>query len=499
VLFNSFAYLVFLPIVVTLFWVSPRFLRTLLLLVASYVFYMSWKPEYGLLILGLTAMNYWFGLRIADAVAAENASPTSDANAAPAYRRKKFLLVSAVTANLVLLGVFKYAYFMRDLAADLAKPFGGTVGALPWHIILPLGISFFVFEFIHYVVDVYKGGKPIKSFVELALFASFFPTQIAGPIKRYQDFIPQLVNDHKFKLSFLDEGLGLIIFGLFKKVVFADNLAVVVQSAFSRPDLLTGVDLWFAVYAFAFQIYFDFSGYTDIARGSAKLLGYNVPINFNLPYLAGSITEFWHRWHISLSTWLRDYLFIPLGGSRGGQWFTYRNLMITMLLGGLWHGAALHYVIWGAYQGVFLVLHKEYKSLTERLPGFASVRANIVYRYMSIIATFHLVCIGWVFFRAETFNGAMDIIRKLLFIDVLSGVPALAMTIVNAGDPIIFMLLPAIIFTLACGQVLGGWLAARKEPLLVPIGVRAMYFAALVMLLLVFSPDTSPKFIYFQF
>lgn len=482
VLFNSFWYLIFLPIVVTLFWVSPRFLRSGLLLVASYVFYMSWKPVYGLLILGMTAANYYIGLRIASSEG-----------------RKKHWLWAGIVLNLLLLAFFKYAYFTWDLASTVAKTAGQALPTIPLQIILPLGISFFVFEFIHYIVDVSKGGKPVKSFVEFALFASFFPTQIAGPIKRYQDFIPQLTNDHKWSLGFLDSGLSLIVFGLFKKVVFADNLAVVVQSCFSRPDLLSPVDMWLAVYAFAFQIYFDFSGYTDIARGSAMLLGYKVPPNFNLPYLSTSISDFWRRWHISLSTWLRDYLFVPTGGSRGNKLFTWRNLLITMVLGGLWHGAAVHFVVWGAYQGVMLIIHKELQTVTDRITAFAAIKKTKWFYVFSVVLTFHLVCIGWVFFRAETFENAMQIIRKLLFIDQLAGVSSFALTLANTADPVIFMILPFIVLTLFGGQMVAGWLAQRDKPLHVPLALRAVSVAIMVGALLIFAPDTSPKFIYFQF
>jgi alginate O-acetyltransferase complex protein AlgI len=482
VLFNSFWYLVFLPVVVTLFWVSPRPLRTVLLLIASYVFYMSWKPIYGLLIFGMTLANYLFGLAIVRFP-----------------ERKKAWLTAGVVFNLLLLGFFKYAYFTWDLADHTVQLFGRHLSAIPLEIILPLGISFFVFEFIHYITDVYRGGTPVRSFVDFALFASFFPTQIAGPIKRYQDFIPQLANDHKFSFKLLDEGLWLIIFGLFKKVVFADNLAVVAQTTFARPDLLTGLDMWLGAYAFAFQIYFDFSGYTDIARGSAMLLGYKVPANFNLPYLATSVTEFWHRWHISLSTWLRDYLFIPAGGSRGSKLFTYRNLMLTMVMGGLWHGAALHFVVWGAYQGIMLIAHKELKRISDSAAWLVNVKQTKVFYLLSVICTFHLVCIGWVFFRAETFALAMQIIRKLLFIDVLNGLPATAFTLVNTNDPVIFMVLPFIVALLFAGQIIAGWQAGRKQPLISPLPLRVFYVAAMLALLLVFSPDTSPKFIYFQF
>lgn len=477
-LFNSLGYLIFLPVVVLLFWVAPKSWRSIILLIASYVFYMVWKPIYGLLIFGLTLANFVFGLLIARS-----------------EKNKKALMVAAVAVNLLTLAYFKYAYFAFDLASQIATPFGIHLPPLALQIILPLGISFFVFEFIHYVVDVYKGSKPVGSFIDFALFASFFPTQIAGPIKRYQDFIPQLLQENKFKLKNIDDGMWLILFGLFKKVLFADNLAAVVNSAFSHPELLSGVDLWLAVYAFAFQIYFDFSGYTDIARGSALLIGYKVPLNFNLPYMSASIAEFWHRWHISLSTWLRDYLYIPLGGSRCSRYLNWRNLFLTMTLGGLWHGASLHFLVWGAYQGIMLILHKELKELTDANRWLCSLKSSPIFRGLSIVFTFHVVCIGWVFFRAETMPSALAILSKLFFL-AGSGLPEL--TIVNVQEPVIFMLLPFVLLLLVAGQLLSGYLASLRQMVL-PVPVRAACLAALIAMLVVFTPDTSPRFLYFQF
>jgi alginate O-acetyltransferase complex protein AlgI len=352
-LFNSLKYALFLPIVVLLFWLAPQKWRVPILLVASYIFYMAWRPAYILLIVGLTVGNYFLGLRIAQS-----------------ETKKKAWLAFGVAANLIILAFFKYAYFFNETTAAMLKPFGIAIGGIPFDIILPLGISFFVFEFIHYLTDIYRGSQPVKSFMGFSLFASFFPTQIAGPIKRFQDFVPQFLTPAKFKMEYVDEGISLILLGLFKKVMIADNLALFVMGGFAHPELFTGLDLWIYAYAFAFQIYFDFSGYTDVARGSAKLFGYKVPINFNLPYLASNIADFWHRWHISLSTWLRDYLFIPLGGSRGGKWLNYRNLLITMTLGGLWHGAAMHFLVWGIYHGALLVVHKQFQEFSK---GFEAV------------------------------------------------------------------------------------------------------------------------------
>ncbi len=487
-LFNSLTYALFLPIVVALYWASPIKLRVPILLVASYVFYMSWRPVFILLILGLTVVNYFFGFFI----------HRSEKN-------KKPWLFAAVATNLLTLSFFKYAYFLNDVLASALKPLGMAPPAMPFDIILPLGISFFVFEFIHYVVDVYRGSEPIKSFLAFSLFASFFPTQIAGPIKRFQDFIPQFLSPAKFSIKDFDSGVSLILLGLFKKVLLADNLAFFVQGGFQHPELFNSLDLWVFTYAFAFQIYFDFSGYTDIARGSAMLFGYKVPINFNLPYLAKNISEFWHRWHISLSTWLRDYLFIPLGGSRGSRWNVYRNLMITMSLGGLWHGASMHFLIWGVFHGAMLGLHKMFKEtrtwLAEHGHGWLSAAIDSkVGTVLSILFTFHVVCIGWVLFRADTVAIATDMLRKLFFIDsIAGGVPAYAMALPAINYPLIYPAIFLLLPVLALSHIVMGYVDKTKWVENSPRLVKAAWCCALMLMILVFSPDKSPKFIYFQF
>lgn len=479
-LFNSLTYFIFLPVTVFLFWISPRSWRTVLLLIASYVFYMSWKPIYGVLMIGLTVANYLFGLAIEKYV-----------------RLKKPLMVAAVAANLLVLGYFKYTYFAVDTLNQLLLPLGQQLPGVGVEIILPLGISFFAFEFIHYIVEVFKGSPAVRSLPQFGLFAAFFPTQLAGPIKRYRDFIPQLSVEHRPNWKEIDDAIWLILFGLFKKVLFADNLSSVVQSGFSRPDLLTGVDTWLVVYAFAFQIYFDFSGYTDIARGSAMLFGYKVPLNFNLPYLAGSIAEFWHRWHISLSTWLRDYLFVPLGGSRCSRWLNYRNLFLTMLLGGLWHGAGMHFVAWGAFHGLALIAHKAFRESTAGITQLEQLRANRLFNAVCVGLTFHVVCVGWVFFRADNMGVALAMLRNMFC--GAGNAAQWQMTIVNVPDPAIFVILPLVLVLLFAGQLASGWLAARKEPLVVALPLKAAAFAMIVLMLFLFSPDGSPKFIYFQF
>ncbi|MBX9952104.1 MAG: hypothetical protein K2Y39_23220 [Candidatus Obscuribacterales bacterium] len=487
-LFNSLTYALFLPIVVALYWASPIKLRVPILLIASYVFYMSWRPVFILLILGLTVVNYFFGFFIHRS-----------------QKNKKPWLFAAVATNLITLSFFKYAYFLNDVLVSALKPLGMAPPAMPFDIILPLGISFFVFEFIHYVVDVYRGSEPIKSFLAFSLFASFFPTQIAGPIKRFQDFIPQFLSPAKFSIKDFDSGVSLILLGLFKKVLLADNLAFFVQGGFQHPELFNSLDLWIFTYAFAFQIYFDFSGYTDIARGSAMLFGYKVPINFNLPYLAKNISEFWHRWHISLSTWLRDYLFIPLGGSRGSRWNVYRNLMITMSLGGLWHGASMHFLIWGVFHGAMLGLHKMFKEsrtwLSERGHNWLSAAVDSpVGSILSTLLTFHVVCIGWVLFRADTVAVAGDMLRKLFFIDSIAGnVPANAMALPAINYPLIYPAIFLLLPVLALSHIIMGYVDKTKWVERSPRLVKAAWCCALMFMILVFSPDKSPKFIYFQF
>ena len=484
-LFNSLQYLVFLPIVFLAFWLVPHRLKVPLLLLASYYFYMSWRPVYGLLIFGLTLGNFILVPRIA---------------AAALDHHKRWWLALVVAANLITLGIFKYAYFGMSCLKEGFSLFGANFKEPHLHIILPLGISFFVFEFIHYAVEVYRGKPLVKNFMDFALFASFFPTQIAGPIKRYLDFIPQLSLESKFKWEYLDEGMQLILMGLTKKVIVADNLALVVQAGFSHPETFSSVDLWLITYAFAFQIFFDFAGYTDIARGSAMLFGYKVPINFNLPYLAANVSDFWKRWHISLSTWLRDYLFIPLGGSKVSRIFNYRNLFITMALGGLWHGAAMHFFAWGVYQGLLLILHKEYVRALEGLGMASRLMQSKVYHVVSVVVTFHLVCLGWLLFRADTLSIAWSMMVKMAQAPAaLLNFSASQLTVLQIRDPIIFPSLLVILPLLMISHVLVNWLNGKKIYQSPPWAMQVCMMVAMMCLLTIFSPDTSPRFIYFEF
>lgn len=415
-LFNSFSYLIFLPIVFILYWLSPAKYRKILLLVASYFFYMSWKAEYGLLMFMLTLINFGFGWLI-DKYKSEDKAGIA-----------KNILIFGIISNLVCLCFYKYANLLLETVLSALHISGKIlhVSAMEtWsspalNIILPLGISFFTFEFIHYIVDVHRGSKPIKNFIDFALFASFFPSQISGPIKRFQDFYKQMFDAPKFQHAEFREGVFLILQGLFKKVVLGDHLGMLCNLGFSQVGSLSVSDAWISMSAFYFQVFFDFSGYTDIGRGSAMLLGYKVPENFNLPYLSVSPTEFWRRWHISLSTWLRDYLFIPLGGSRGGEWLLCRNLFITMALGGLWHGAGWHFMVWGGIHGIGLIVARKWAAFCQSNATLTLWRPSAAWHWSGIIYTILFVSLSHVVFRSTSVAEAGLYYQRLFNFSTLS-------------------------------------------------------------------------------
>ncbi len=485
-IFTSLEYILFLPIVVALFWLLPKFCRLPMLLVASYYFYMSFIPQFILLILPMTLANWLWGKVMARD-----------------HTNKRNLAIG-ITANLVVLAIFKYANFFADSFERVAKVASGKdLFNFDLHIILPLGISFFTFEFIHYLFEIYRGKKPIDSFVVFALFAAFFPTQIAGPIKRYPDFLEQMKADNKIQLSYFDEGIPLIIIGMAKKLLLADNLAVFVQMGVSSPYNYSGLELWLFAYAFAFQIYFDFSGYTDIGRGSAMLFGYHIPINFNMPYIASNISDFWRRWHVSLSTWLRDYLFIPLGGSRASHWMVNRNLFLTMALGGLWHGAAWNFVVWGIYHGLALIAHREFsmwKEATSPVKAFlARPGVATCFHYFSLFLTFQTVCIGWVFFRMQDIGLAWVMIRRMLTLKPLYSLADHQFLVMKPELPVVVPVVIIMVAVLLLANLPISALNEKKVFQNLPAFVKAAYCAILILTMIIFLPDTSQPFIYFQF
>ncbi len=356
-----------------------------ILLVSSYIFYGWWDFRFCFLMLFLT-VTAWF--------CAKNIEKQKNA---------KLYTVIGVAVPLIVLGFFKYFNFFISSFTDL---FGmESPGTL--NIILPVGISFYTFQSMSYTIDVLRGKIKSDSFKNVALYVAFFPQLVAGPIVKASDFIPQLASNHKLKLTDLSEGIQIFVIGLFKKLVIADNLSVFVDNVFEKPLAYSSLSVILAVISYSIQIYCDFSGYSDMAIGTAKCLGYKFNRNFNLPYVAKNVTEFWKRWHISLSTWLQEYLYIPLGGNRKGEVRRYINLLLTMVLGGLWHGANYTFILWGFLHGLALCSHKLFLKYRKNKKG------TVVGAFVSGILNYIFVCICWVFFRAESFDVAMDVLNRM--------------------------------------------------------------------------------------
>ena len=470
-LFNSLEYLIFLPVVFVLFWSVPARHRVDLMLVASYVFYASWSLPYAVMIFGLVVLNYVFGLILGRTV-----------------RQRRALLWAFVAFDLGVLFLFKYFDFgITSFTASTNALLGAQLDPPLLHLILPLGISFFTFEFIHYLVDIYRGDLPVHSFTKFHVFAAFFPTQIAGPIKRFQQFIPSLTMLGHFDPVLAREGLWLIARGLTKKVLLADRLAPWVSDGISAAhDGSIGTpDAWVTMVAFALQIYFDFSGYTDIARGSAALLGFHIPINFDMPLIATSLTDFWRRWHISLSTWLRDYVYFPLGGSRRRTLVVIRNLMITWVLAGLWHGAAWHFAAFGAMWGVGLSLQYVLRRWIVLPPFRVTQIAGWLFTQV-----FFLVSL--VFFRSPDFATVGVVLQAMAGHGLGSGTQTVRGTLFVTG---------------AAVGLIAAWLASRYglwprvtlpawrlRP--IAIGLAA---SLVVVIASVAAPSGSEAFFYFQF
>lgn len=466
-LFNSVHFLLFLPVVAAVYFALPLRARRYFLLASSFYFYWVWSVKWSLLLVYTVFQDYL-------AVRVIYRSPR------PGVRRAA--LVLSLGGNLLILALFKYyGFFNRSLAALLGGP------PLPvLDIVLPMGISFYTFQTMSYVVDVYRREiGPPRSFLDFALFITFFPQLVAGPIMRGGELLHQFYEDHKPQAERILSGTLLVVWGLLKKVLVADPMGEIVQSVYGTaaapldPASFSGLTLLMATYAFAVQIYCDFSAYTDICIGSGRILGFRIIENFNSPYLAVSITDFWRRWHMSLSRWLRDYLYIPLGGNRLGSGRTYLNLMVTMLLGGLWHGANWTFVAWGGLHGLYLAvermlgLHNEDRS---RLGGSR--------RWLRGIFTFHLVCLSWILFRSPNFSHASQIAWRIVSwargempnlapLACVLAIAALQTAKIKVNFHMIFMRRPT----------LSRWLA----------------YACIGLLLVVLSSARSPEFIYFQF
>lgn len=453
-LFTTPNFCIFLFVVLALYYAVPRPVRRYLMLAASLFFYMAWIPRYVAILLLLITVDYAAALWIESRAGA----------------RRHAALVISLAANLGLLGWFKYANFARETILALLHP-GAHVE--PLAIILPLGISFHTFQSMSYVIDVYRRKQPaIRSYVDYALFVSFFPQLVAGPIVRAEEFFADYFHWNPPAAEEWQRGCAMILTGYIKKLVCADQFALVANRYFDNPAALPGFfPAWTGAIAFGLQIFFDFSGYTDIAIGVALLFGFHFPENFRRPYLAASVTEFWRRWHITLSHWLRDYVYISFGGNRKGAWRTRLNLILTMLLGGLWHGASWNFVIWGGYHGLLL-------SIEKLIPGRRRFTAPL---------TFVLVTIGWVFFRAKTFAAASFVIGEMF---TGSARPAGLLGPWQLRLAILTLLI-------ALAEEYGQWLTRLAQS---NVWVRtAAAVIALLAIELFTATDQSIPFVYFQF
>lgn len=464
-LFTQIEFIVLFAIVyVCLLVIHNHTFKKRFLLLVSYYFYGYWDYRFLGLLLACTAINYWLSRII---------SASND------HRRRKSYLVLAVVVNLGLLGFFKYFNFFVKSANAILLPLGLSCSTL--NIILPVGISFFTFQALSYTIDIYRGHiKLCRNFLDFALFVSFFPQLVAGPIVRASEFLPQLQESRQLSWLRFYHGFEQFVFGLFKKVFIANRLAYFVDYVFDNAVVFDSLTIWLASLGYTIQIYCDFSGYSDMAIGTARALGFDFNKNFNLPYIAKNIEEFWHRWHISLSTWLRDYLYIPLGGNRKGERRTYVNIFITMLLGGLWHGAAWTFVFWGCWHGIALLSNKAFHKWQQGRRSTIRIPSVI-----SWLLTMLVVVIGWIFFRASTFSQAKLIIKKMMLFEVGIG---------WYHPFVVSIIVVMIIYHIFRSANYRRFIVLEPSSVYTPIVLFTM-----IWLVIIYSPRGFHPFIYFQF
>jgi D-alanyl-lipoteichoic acid acyltransferase DltB (MBOAT superfamily) len=475
VVFNSLQFVLFFAIVYPTYLALSHRKQNWFLLAASYLFYASWDWRFLSLILLSTSIDFFSGLKMADAKSA---------------RSRRLILIASLAANLGILGVFKYFNFFADSLQGLAQVFGWTLDARFVNIILPVGISFYTFQSMSYSLDVYRRAvEPTKRFMDFALYVAFFPQLVAGPIERAKQFLPQVTNPRTIRLADVYEGCFEFFWGLFLKVFVADNLALLVDPVYGQKGDYVGVSVILATYAFMFQIFCDFAGYSSMARGLGRLMGFDISLNFNLPFFAVNVQDYWNRWHISLSQWIRDYLYFPLVSSLRGRGNTrvYGALLISMTLIGLWHGAAWTYVLFGVYYGVLLVLYVRLRSSKLRLDPKGPI-AKHVWTLVCMGFMFHLVAIGMMIFRAEYLAQPYEMLASL------------ATNFGGFGSS--FGSIKFLAFHLAlllAVQVAQYW---RRDLMCVyhaPVSVRTAFYVCCTYLLLMYGKTDGQEFIYFQF
>lgn len=474
-LFNSLEFLLFFPLVTILYFLLKHPYRWILLLAASCVFYMFFKPVY-ILILGFTiVIDYIAGIYIE--------------KAADKKQKKKFLVLSII-ANVGVLAIFKYYNFFNDNITSLAS-FMGFSNSIPYlNILLPIGLSFHTFQAMSYTIEVYRGNqKAERHFGIYTLYVMFYPQLVAGPIERPQNILPQLHTEKNFNYESAVIGLRLMLWGFFKKMVIADNLSIIVDNVYNNPSQQNGFTFLIATYFFTFQIYCDFSGYSDIALGSAKIMGFDLMKNFNIPYISKSIKEFWERWHISLSSWFRDYLYIPLGGNRVKKSRWILNLFIVFLVSGFWHGANWTFIVWGALHGTYLILEILLKPTTDKLLYTTSKFG----KFISVIITFHLAMLAWIFFRASSIEAAMFALNQI-FTNLFT---SFSLTGTASAPLLIFSLF----ITAALFYIIDFMKENKriKELFFSSSYLRYGVYLFLIYTILLFGNTDKTQFIYFQF
>ena len=534
-LFNSTVFFLFFAAFFAVYWRLGERLRAqnCLVLVASLLFYGWWDERFLILIAASTAVDFIAGLgasgervRSADlrkaglylgAVSLAATLPTL----AESWRwlvltfsfvlvgyaitlliertrgdRRRNWLFASLVSNLGLLAVFKYFGFFTESFVAAAERIGFTVNAPMMEIVLPIGISFYTFQTLSYTIDIWRGDmRPTRRLIEFAAYVSFFPQLVAGPIERAKALLPQFEARRRWNAEKAREGALLFLWGLYKKTVIADNIAPIVNAAFAAPADAAPALMLLGVLGFAVQIYCDFSGYSDMARGLARMLGFELMVNFNLPYFSRTPSEFWRRWHISLSTWLRDYLYVPLGGNRGGALLTYRNLLLTMLLGGLWHGAAWTFIVWGAFHGAILCVYRALSidTLIERARGSGAVIVNLIaWGVMSI-----LTLVGWTFFRAQSLPDALTALERAFQFDsvrTLASLPEAAL-VLSLSAPLIIANIANRFFAPALVGLVGESRTAGALPALARASVVLMLVCSVAFL----SAEGQQDFIYFDF
>ena len=468
-LFNSFHFIFFFIFIAIAFWISAPKYRWILLLIASYFFYMSWEPTYIVLIIFTTLVDYFICIHL-----------TNSKN----KRTSKVGLALSVAQGLGVLFLFKYYDFFQSILVSILEKLAIDYTPSHFNILLPVGISFYTFQALSYSIDVYRGTiEPERHLGKFALFISFFPQLVAGPIERAKDLLPQLQkNDQKFNPFQFKEGVILFFWGLFKKVVIADNAGFAVEYIFWKCEFQSGESLLVAMYLFAFQVYGDFSGYSDMAVGTSKMLGYELTTNFKQPYFSTSLTDFWRRWHISLSNWFKDYVYIPLGGNKGSKLKQHRNIILTMFLAGIWHGASWHMALWGLLNGLLLSI--------EKLLSFIKIKKSTFISILRIFVTFNLYCFSLIVFRSESVSQSLQVMSKISQITLTD----LRISLFSYKDKSIFtgLILLLLVEILFRNRNITEITRQKKY-------IRYTFYIILVLSIILLGSSSGKEFFYFQF